>query len=266
MPPELGGVPIGELGESHSAAKTALSRYGIKVSKTSLISLRKGDEERGGELEEKIRCARLLEDNDALNKDYVYLAIARAAVRLRKPQAKPREQTLNSAHLTANVADNLEMRQTQVEMALKAMRTEVLYCGDLDEDRAAIFYQTAQSYIEDHLLQTNRSFIAEEMRNTWNGTIPDFYKILYKSKQAVRAWTPYEVAFLRYYYQGRIAGGSNLSPFDRLVLEIYIRNNEFSYHADLVKDSINISLTNVVLTGHRNFLVHGKPANPNILR
>ena len=267
MPKEINGVSLGSWRQARLPVLDTLSRLGVTASKSS-ISQWRGDSSHhtGGELSEKIECAKILQENNSFKKDSAYLKIASTGVRLRRYQKGPRLQTLSSRGLTTDMSDELDITQEQLLLTLRAMRTDVAYGVELLRDEKDIFDRTVVLYVQDHQVPTNKSKIATEVERTWNGTLCDFYRIISSTKLAVSAWVPYEMAFMRYFYQGRIARGSTLSKFDRFVLETFAAQTSFSHLSRSVKESTRVNVDNLVMTRHRNYIVHGNPINPRLER
>lgn len=267
MPEVIGGIPVGEKGEPVSLVLDNLfSQYGITVHHATVSQWRR-DRKPGTRIEYQISAATTLRDDDGFHKDCIYLAIARAGVRVRKPGVQYRKGCFLSDGYTQAIADYVALGHQQVRKAIRAMRAEIVFEPDrLNEDHRQIFDGVVGKFVEDMSKLPPSQFPAlfRRVEQGWTGNIAQFYRKLYEQNgvRAIGLWTPYEIPFLRYFYQNRIALGSNLSAFDRLALASTFSEDPISVYTDNCKDSTGVDVDRNVIEHQRNFLIYGKPTSP----
>lgn len=266
MPETVGGIPVGIKGTSLLPVLDSLSQYGITVHEAT-VSQWRNDTKPGTRIEYQISAAKILKDDDGLHKDYTYLAIAKSGVRLRRTGARYRKGCFVSDHYTENIAAETKLGDQYVRRALRAMRAEIVFEPDqLDEDHRQIFNGVVEKFIEDmsKLPPSQFPVLLRRVNGAWTGSISKFYRALYKQsgERSIGLWTPYEIPFLRYFYQDRIASGSNLSEFDKLILTSTFSSNPMSSYVNNCRTKTGVDVDASVFDTHRSFLIYGKPVSP----
>lgn len=266
------GTPIGNLGEPRRPiVERIIKEHQVTVEPRSIVDWRAG-RSKPSVTTDRARASRLLKADSALYKDCAYLVIARAGVRQRRvksgsPPDSP-EQIFSSNNFVEDMARDVKLDPKLVRRAIRAMRVEIVYGQrQLTEGHNQIFIRLGETYLQHHL-NTSAQVHPEKyksLENSWNRTIPHFYKLLYGEGggRFLGGWTPYEVAFLSFFYQDRIAKGSTLSPLDILVLHSYREGKNLTNLVKEVRGQSGIAVDRFPLTEHRNFLIYGKPHNPD---
>lgn len=264
---EARGIDIGLPGEPLNPTIEALAELGVHPYKFSISRWRRGIG--GGELEDKVTCAKKLTEDDASNKNQNYLKIVQSGLRVRKFQQVKQstgQRCYSSASFTLDIAEEIGVDRWVVNRGFQAMRAEAVLSNDqLGEKHKALFIEVANDFIDGYqsFPPSMRTKLTKQLDDEWNRTVPDFYRLLYQNPNGLRTWVPYEVAFFESYYQGAIIDGSHLSELDKLVLTAYIKGAEFSYIVDQVRNATHVGLNLHTLTQHRNLLVHGNAINPD---
>lgn len=258
---EIAGISIGEKLTSLAPVVSAISDRGVVISRGAVTNWRNGKAS-GSRVVYKINAA---EVSDGSKKDYAYWSLARAAVGARRPGGRFREHLLSSANFTEDVARDINIAPQQVRKALRAIRAEIVFgYKELDNDHQQIFQRAVNKFIDDFSkLRTSSVPPFVRTLESWAGTIPTFYEMLYqRGPQTIGIWTPYEAPFMRFFYQNRIALGSPLSSFDRAVLTGFVNGDLESKLVEVVRYSTGIKIDPDVVETHRNFLTYGNPASP----
>lgn len=261
---EIDGISVGEKLTPRAPIVSAISALGVKVSRDSVSNWRTGRAS-GQRVVYKINAAKVLQEDDGLNKDYTYLSLARASVKARRSGGGFREHVFSSANFTEDVAKSINMASQQARKAIRAIRAEIVFGGnEFDDNHQQIFQGVVDQFIDDFSkLPTSSVPPFVRALESWVGTIPTFYEMLYqRGPQTIGIWTPYEAAFTRFFYQNRIALGSSLSSFDRDVLIGFKNGDLESKLVEEVRYSTGIKIDPDVIEAHRNFLIYGKPASP----
>lgn len=266
MPEKVGVISVGEKGSPKQPVLDSLAQYGITIHPNTISQLR-GNFTPGTRIEHQLNAAKALTDDDALNKDYTYLTIARSGVRVRRHGVAQREAIYVSDHYTGDIAYDARLREQEVRKALRSMRAEIAYDPDrLTEDHRRIFEGVVGKFLEDmsKLPPSMQSALSKRVEAAWAGNIPNFYRALYQQNgsRAIGHWVPYEMPFLRFFYQDRVATGSSLSQFDSLVLASTFSDDSLETIVEDTRKRTGVDVDRSVLEVHRNFLLYGKPASP----
>lgn len=268
---EVAGISIGEPGDSRKPILMALEGHGITIKSGNVADWRAG---RANPLfvGDQVAAARKLAKNNASDKDNAYLAIAEAGVEVRRLKIRSDLRKLglySSAGFTEELGSRVGIRAQSVREAIRSMRADLVFsAGQISESQRQIFLIAAEGYL-DNYLQPGATNFPDKYRGfnqAWDRSIPHFYALLYEGNRArmIGTWTPYEMPVLRFFYQSRIAQGSRLSEYDKLVLKASVnRNQEVSSHVALAAEQkTGISFDSKVLAEHRNFLLYGQSINP----
>lgn len=266
MPETVGGIRVGIKGEPLSKVLDSLSQYGITVHEAT-VSQWRSDSKPGTRIEYQIRAVTIFRDNHGFHKDYTYLAIAKSGVRLRRTGARYRKGCFVSDHYTEDIAAATKLGDQYVRRALRAMRAEIAFEPDqLDEDHKQIFNGVVGKFVEDmsKLPPSQFPVLLRRVNSAWTGNIAKFYRALYEQsgERSIGLWTPYEIPFLRYFYQDRIASGSNLSAFDKLILTSTFGPNPISSYVNNCRTKTGVDVDMSVFDTHRSFLMYGKQVSP----
>ena len=266
------GISIGNLGEPREPiVRKIKDEYEVTICPQTVVNWRSG---RNSPLvtANRVRACNLLKANDASQKDNLYLAIAKSGVKQRRTKNRfdfdPAEGAFSSENFTAEVSVDIELKQLVVERAIRAMRAEIVHDQrQLTEDHRRMFVGLGEIYLQHHLDPRSQVYPKKYkfMEEKWDRTIPSFYKLLYAGGggRFLGGWTPYEVDYLSFFYEDRIIKGSPLSSLDILVLDSCYKGANLPVLVNEVRNKTGIAVDRGPLTEHRNFLLYGKPRNPN---
>lgn len=268
------GFPIGDPGDPHAPLVEMMQEsYGITVSPVS-ISRWRAKAKYPIVTTDRARSSKLVVADDAILKDHAYLSIASSGVRQRRTRETLKDtetaHVLASNGFTGDLANDVGIKAPIIRNALRSMRAEIVFDPtQLSENHRDIFVNTATAYLSDHTLPHVSTIAAnyKSLLDNWDRSVPHFYQLMYANGQPrmIGSWAPYEVAFLRLFYQDRIARGSKLSGLDCLVLSSYRDGANLTDLGQYVRDKTNVPVNWIDLAEHRNFLIFGKPHNPDLL-
>lgn len=266
MPEVVAAISVGNTRDPVSPVIEAFSQYGISIKRSTVKSWRHNIASGNG-TQYRVDAAKLLQTDDALNKDYTYLSITKSAVRTRRMDNPPRHHVYASGGLINIIAADARMTPFQTEAALRAIRTEViLESSRLDTDHQAIFGSVVEKIIEDYsnLTPSMQPAILTSLRELQQEDIRGVYKLFYarKARRTIGSLVPYECTFLRYFYQNRIAQGSQLSTYDRVALTSILSDEPIDEVIKRLREETGISIFLDDIAIQRSFLLYGKPTIP----
>ncbi len=209
----------------------------------------------------ELRAQDTLNAGSSPKKDKLYLSVINPGVNSRYPQASSPERH-SSVGLTKAMTWKSGLTNEQVlRRCLRAARADALYSihqGGLDGDG---FLDAVDEFLGDFSNGTPRSF--KSLQEFWkaNRSLSDFYRAIAPLPRTFSAWLPYELDPLKAFYHFQYAHASLLTPFDRLVLEVY-RGGDEQIIAE-TRQVTGIGLDKAVIDTHINALLYGKPLNPH---
>ena len=225
---EIGGVNIGEAGDSRDKVVEAFAREGVKIASAHIPQLRAGRAS-GSIIDDRYACASLFRSGSPFEKDQLYEQIAKTAISpdIRLPNLNTPGR-FTSAGFTNRLTQTLGFPDsTVVDEIFRAMRTEaVMSSGNLPADVLSSFNSRVYDYLNtcDHRSSRSTSPIMGVLFNLRvNDTVftPDnFYRVLYtsQSRRFIGAWATHEMDWFIDFYAFRLQQGI-FSLFDKEVLK-----------------------------------------------
>lgn len=270
-------LPVGEKGSPVKPIVEAFKAKGVSIPEQTISNLR-GNWQSGEVTINRIKCAEKLTQDDASLKNNLYLEIAKKALELRTPQ-KRYTHRFDTNYYMEDIAEQLGQDQHDVAKLIRAMRADLVSTDpdnpNLDQGLVTLFLGLAQRYIRDYTspYPSSASPPIKALDQDWNHrTIKDYYRVLSQrgSQHGVRAittWIPYEMEAMARFYEGQIASGNHLTPFDRKILGVILDKNESDRDlAAQIRVETGVNVAHNVIESHRNCLVYGSPVSVLIAR
>lgn len=231
---------IGESGQSRTDAQAALAKHGVTVAAHTIANFRRKQYNYDGNRTiTRLNYDLFREEDNPTAKIKHYLTIGQTGVELRKPQ-KRRPHRLSSNGLVEGIAEKLGLTYVELKRRLRAIRIDICASERMEPDQRVkpMFLDAVDEYVKAYTKPVNSDLNEQVLaisRKWHSSTIGDFYRILYQetSGSGISTWVPYELEFIRDYYQMLGEGQPKLSPFDRFALEAMIKGQATKYAADL---------------------------------
>lgn len=255
---------IGESGQSRKDAVTAFAKLGVLVAPSTIVGYRhKRRPYDGNGAIARLGYSLFREEGDPTAKIQHYLNIGQTGVDLREPQ-KIRPHRLSSNGLVVGIAEKLGLTRIELDRHLRAIRVDICTSEAIEPDQRVkpMFSDAVDEYVKAYTKPVNSDLndrVLTIYRRWRSSTIGNFYRILHQetSRAGISAWMPYELGFIRDYYQMLGEGQPRLSPFDRFSLEAMI-DRETAEYAELLRTRMDIPIDFGVICSHVRVLT-GSP-------
>lgn len=258
------GVPLGEKGKP-GPALDAFHKKGLGLHHDTVASLRRGKSS-GEKVNWRLDALRALESDSASSKNLFYEQITKFGLRERRLNiSRQRAHLLKSDHFVEGVAASMEQDVQVVRRNIRAMRVDLSMSEIVSANvgLVGVFLGTAKRYLDANLrtAPSARSKAVIALIQNWDYTIKGFYKSLYKvmNERGIGTWTPYEMEAFSSFYKWHDESGNKMTPFDRLVLESYMKGVPTTKVVHGIIEGTGIQIDEDVIDQHRNILVYGRP-------
>lgn len=262
---QIYGIPLGKKWGPTQPVVDTISTYGISITR-GIISYLRDRSYKGRLTTEQLRSIEKLEQDDASDKDKMYLNITTTGVELRKTYLSTIGR-YSAAYLLQSIGEEISESANVVRGLLRVMRTDSVSLDQEYKDEGAKdvrehFFKSVDKYIEAYQnppsLRPKLYDVLKDARDCQN--IAEFYRLLYNgsSTWSIAAWTTFEVEALSCFYDHQANIGHPLTPFDRFVLTATIDNKPAN---DVIKEAqarfpVPVRTNDVRL--HRNLLLYGQ--------
>lgn len=267
-------INIGEQYTPRSTVVEQFRRHGVEIASTTVAGLRSGDLS-GLVSADKLECARVLETDDGKNKTDFYLAIANASSGISSwPSAEKDGSSVNWREATSQelIDQGIVVSPDQIKRVIPAMRADLLFRGNtedssignpIDNTSQEALRQAATDFFHD--TKGLRSPRIADIYDGWDKkTALSFYENLYRHSTGnyLGIWRMYEMKIFLAHYKRQGDDENHLTPFDKIVLNSHILDENMRATVDGVRSRTQIPVRRQALEAHRNVLAYGNVKNP----
>lgn len=261
------GTPLGEKDSDRKSVVKAFRSKGLSGLDPTSVSRLKAGMISGERTKWRLDASRILEEDDAVSKNQFYQQIAQTGVEQRLFNTAPqRDHVLKTDHFVEDIAKTIGQDPQVVRRCIRGMRTDLVLAQTNASNPTLLrqFSEIAERFIDakHRLPPSMHSPGVNTLNQVWDHTtIEDFYRNIYAVSEGrtIGGWTPYEMEALALFYTQQDEAGNHLTPFDRLVLNTYIKGLPTSGVVSKIKGSVGIDIDQGVIEQHRNIMAYGRP-------
>lgn len=214
----------------------------------------------------------LADKTSSFKKDELYERIAAKGINTRvHSQIMGFEHRYASGHLVDDIAESLKLTGADVRQFLRAMRVDLAFGDDTDDNLNTFFVNVAEEYLwanTEALKPSARYKFFVDFNDNWDRKSPHpirtFYQALYadyhKSSRRIGSFVPYELDVMRFFYGLRVANETSPTLFDQRTYECDTLERNLSLVED-VRIKTGILIDDDIVVKHRNALVYGQPVS-----
>lgn len=270
-------ILLGSPGDPVAPVVEEFNRRGVAISPGAVSNLKRVLPSGGGSgetMRRRLRAARILEADDASQKDGLYFSIAAEFLRER---TKKLDSTNGGGYLSSGltlvVAEKTAISPQMIRLALRSMRADLILCeqqGILTEPLLRLFYDELEQYRDD--FPGPKKVLGDldnDSRYFLEGSIVEkFYRSIYSPSTGVRvryvaSWASYEASVMAQFYNFRLREGSHFSPLDHISFESFTSGHSTSKVAKEIEEKTGVDFNRSTLWAHRNSLLFGSSSPSN---